>query len=296
MNHLIVQYKQLLNLQNSSFSLIEHGDAMVAVVYRVSLASGREYILKICRVGDYLRETFFLKCFEDKIPVPRIIQLVQPVADIHGAILMERLPGNLLNSADINDKLAYEIGSILAKIHSTKMEGYGDLTQPDQLSLNPRVPFTLKFEEGLDECKDHFPVSIIDQCRTIFDRHLDLLAVADGPCVVHRDFRPGNLIVFNDQIQGVIDWSSGRGSFAEEDFSPIELGEWSLNHTHRRALFAGYASIRPVPHYQELIPLLCLSKAIAVIGFTVKRGTWNGIHSRLYQFNRQHLEKFLKGF
>lgn len=297
MNHLIAQYKQLLDLQDSKFSLIEHEDAMVAVVYKVTVASGKEYVLKVCsRMGDYLRETYFLKSFEGKIPVPRIIRLAEPEADIHGAILMECLPGNLLNVADINEKLGYEIGCILAKIHSTKTQGHGDLTQPNQLSVDPRIPFTLKFEEGIDECKDHLPGALIDQCRIAFDRQINLLSEADGPCIVHRDFRPGNVMVFNNQIQGVIDWSSGRGGFAEEDFCPIEQGEWSQNHTHRKALLTGYASIRPIPHYVDLMPLLRLSKAIGVIGFTVKRGTWNSIHSRLYQWNRQHLEELLKDF
>ena len=295
MNHLSAQYKQLLDLQDSRFSLIEHEDAMVAVVYKVTTASGNEYVLKICsRRGDYLRETYFLRSFEGKIPVPRIIQLVEPESSIHGAILMECLPGNLLNIADINEKLAYEIGCILAKIHATKTQGYGDLTQINQLSVDPRIPFTLKFEEGIDECKDHLPGALIDQCRIAFDRQINLLSGVDGPCIIHRDFRPGNVIVFNNQIQGVIDWSSGRGGFAEEDFSPIEQGEWS--YPHKKALLNGYASVRSIPHYLELMPLLRLSKAIGVIGFTVKRGTWNSTHSRLYQWNRRHLEELVKDF
>lgn len=295
MNHLIAHYKQLLDLQNSKFSLIEHEDGMVAAVYKVTAASGKEYVLKICsRLDDYLRENYFLRSFEGKIPVPRIIQLIEPDKEIHGAILMECLPGNLLNVTEINEKLAYEIGGILAKIHSTKTQGYGDLAQPNLLSIDPRISFMLKFEEGIDECKNHLPASLIDQCRMAFDRQIDLLSEVDGPCVVHRDFRPGNVMVFNRQIQGVIDWSSSRGGFAEEDFSPIEQGEWSQS--HKKALLTGYASIRSIPHYLELMPLLRLSKAIGVIGFTVKRGTWNGTHSRLYQWNRQHLEELLKGF
>lgn len=296
MDHLIEQYKQFLNLKESKFSLIEHVDAMVAIVYRVTLVSGKDYILKICsRKDDYLREAYFLRLFEGKIPVPHIVQLIEPKTDIHGAILMECLPGNLINTTDINEKLAYEIGCILAKIHAVKTHGYGDLTQPN-LSSDPRIPFTLKFEEGIDECKNHLLNSEIDQCRRIFDRHLSFLAAADGPCVVHRDFRPGNLIVFNNQIQGVIDWSSGRGGCAEEDFCPIEIGEWSQNHTNRKALLTGYASILPIPHYLELMPLLRLSKAIGIIGFTVKRGTYKNIHARLYQLNRRHLEELLKTF
>lgn len=145
--------------------------------------------------------------------------------------------------------------------------------------------------KGIDECKDHLPGSLIDQCRIAFDRQINLLSGADGPCVVHRDFRPGNVMVFSNQIQGVIDWSSRRGGFAEEDFSTIEQGGWS--YPHKKALLNGYASIRPIPRYLELMPLLLLSKAIGVIGFTVKRETWNSTHSRLYQWNRRHLEELL---
>ncbi len=40
----------------------------------------------------------------------------------------------------------------------------------------------------------------------------------DGTCVVHRDYRPGNLIVHDGKLQGIIDWTGARTSFAEEDF------------------------------------------------------------------------------
>jgi len=56
----------------------------------------------------------------------------------------------------------------------------------------------------------------------------------------------------------------------------------------------GYSTIRPVPSYQQLMPLLCLNKAIASIGFTVKRGTWKDTNKNMYQFNRHFLETFLK--
>ena len=51
-------------------------------------------------------------------------------------------------------------------------------------------------------------------------------------------------MVLNNQIQGVIDWSSGRGGFAEEDFCPIEQGEWSSSHAiKKRSLPVMQASV-----------------------------------------------------
>jgi Ser/Thr protein kinase RdoA (MazF antagonist) len=293
MNNQIALYQQCLNLHAAAFSRIDHEDAMVAVVYRVTQLDGKQFILKICdRLNDYLREVHFLKFFADKLPVPRIIQVVQPNEHIHGAILMENLPGELLQSKELSASLAYEIGRCLACIHLTRLTGYGDPVQ-DNLSSDPRSYFTLKFEEGLAECNNHLPLNLIEKCRRYYDSHLDLLMSADGPCVVHRDFRPGNLIVHNGKLQGIIDWAGARASFAEEDFCSLEHGEWLNNPICKKSFLNGYASIRPVPDYSRLIPFLRLNKAIATIGFTVKRGTWKSNNAGLYQFNRNFLETLL---
>lgn len=293
MDNLIALYQQSLNLKNASFLRIEHDDAMVAIVYKVTQSNGTQLILKICpRVEDYRREVYFLKYFADKLPVPRIVQVVQPGTGISGAVLMECLPGAPLKITDITDELAYEIGSLLARIHLNRAAGYGDLTQPDGLTLDPRVYFTLKFEEGIDECINHLPAALIEQCRRYYDTHIHLLASVDGPCIIHRDFRPGNVIIHDGKLQGIIDWAGGRGSFAEEDFCPMEHWEWSLHPTSKKSFLSGYASIRPVPNYSKSMPLLRLSRALNVVGFTVKQGIWKTNYARVYEFNRRFLETF----
>ncbi len=206
---------------------------------------------------------------------------------------MEFLPGKLLNTEVLTDELCYEIGSLLGTIHLDSVKGYGDLTEPGQLSSDPRIPFTLKFEEGMNECRDHLPSSLFEKCRRYYDSHIDLLLETDGPCVIHRDFRPGNLIVDHGKIQVIIDWSSARGGFAEEDFCPLEFGEWSTHASYKQSFLGGYAKIRKIPDYHRILPLLRLSRAIGAIGFTVKRGTWEHKGSKIYQFNRQYLEKNL---
>ena len=124
--NLIDIYQRLLNLQTATFSLIDHEDAMVATVYKVTSSDGLTFILKVCdRKNDYFREVYFLNYFAGKLPVPRIVQVVEPGISIHGAILMEYLPGALLKGEDLTDRLAHEIGSCLAKIHLNRVEGYG---------------------------------------------------------------------------------------------------------------------------------------------------------------------------
>lgn len=264
---------------------------MVAAVFKITQPGHSDLILKVCsRKGDFLREAYFLRRFAGRLPVPHIIQLVEPEAGVDGAVLMECFSGELLKAEAFSSNLTYEIGSLLARIHLERVGGYGDLTEPGHLSADPRVPFTMKFEEGLEECKGHLPDSLLEKCRQHFDKDIDLLATADGPCVIHRDFRPGNFIVERGRVQGIIDWSSGRGGFAEEDFCPLEFGEWSDSSPYKSSFLEGYASVRKIPNYKPMMSLLRLSRAVAAVGFTVKRGTWESRNSKLYQFNRRFLE------
>ncbi len=289
-------YRTHLNLLNASFSLIDHEDAMVATVYKVTSSDGKTFILKVCnRKNDYLREVYFLNHFAGKVPVPQIAQVIEPIGDIHGAILMEYLPGALLNGEDLIDQLAFEIGACLAKIHLNRVGGYGDLIQTDQLSSDPRLPFTLKFHEGIEECRSHLQEHLTEQALEYYESHVDILKDSDGPCLIHRDFRPGNLIVHEGQLQGIIDWSSARAGFSEEDFCSLETGEWCISDANKKSFLSGYNSIREIPNYALVMPLLRLSKAIATIGFTVKRGTWNNRDGKIYRFYRHWLEHLLNG-
>lgn len=290
MNALGEIYRQKLNFPHALFIHMDHADAMVATVFKIIRSGSPDLILKICsRKDDYLRESYFLSFFAGKIPLPKVIQLIEPEEGVDGAILMECVQGDLLELETVSKALAWEIGTLLARIHLERTKGYGDLINTASLSKDPRTSFRSKFEEGLEECKDHLPERLLKICRSHFDKDIDLLLSADGPCVIHRDFRPGNLIAFDGKIRGIIDWSSSRSGFAEDDFYPLEFGKWPEG--CKNFFLEGYASIRKVPNYKQMMPLLCLSRAIAAIGFTVKRGTWNSKHAKLYQFHRRNLEQ-----
>jgi serine/threonine protein kinase len=294
MASLIPLYKKRLNLSEAQFTFIDHEDAMVAAVFRISQPGRPDLILKVCsRKGDFLRESYFLSRFAGKILVPKIIQLIEPEEGLDAAVLMECVQGDLLKPETITKTLASEIGALLARIHLQHAEGYGDLTDPSHLSNDSRIPFTMKFEEGIEECKGHLSGSLLETCKRHFERDIDLLLSADGPCVIHRDFRPGNIIASDGKVQGIIDWSSGRGGFAEDDFCPLEFGEWPSG--CKSSFLEGYASIRKVPDYKRMMPLLHLSRAVAAVGFTVKRGTWESRNSKLYQFNLRYLKSLAGG-
>lgn len=130
------------------------------------------------------------------------------------------------------------------------------------------------------------------KCKAYLDSCQGYLSNVDGPCLVHRDFRPGNLIVRDGKLQGIIDWASARSGFAEQDFCSLEHFKWSFHASYKKSLLDGYSSIRPVPNYQLITPLLQLGRALAVIGYTFRSRTWNTSNSGLYTFNRHFLGTF----
>jgi Ser/Thr protein kinase RdoA (MazF antagonist) len=297
MNNLIPFYQQYFNLQDATFSRIEHEDAIVAIVYKVTQPNGKQFILKICtRAKDYFCEIYFLRKLAGIVPIPHVLQIAPPQKDIYGAIFMECLPGTVLKITKFTDALAYQGGSLLARLHLNREASYGSVIEPKELILDPWIYFAQKFEEVFLECSNHLPKALMDQCRNYYDMHSNLLITVDGPCIIHGDFRPGNIIAYNNEVQGIIDWSAGRAGFAEEDFCSIEHAEWQehLLPDSKKSFLAGYASIRPVPDCDTIMPLLRLRRALDIIGFTVKHGTWDTSNAQLYQDNLRFLENFFR--
>lgn len=294
-NNVIDLYQKLLNLPTAKFELITHDDAMVALVYNVALPDNTKLILKICtnKPQHYWRELYCLNHFTNQLPVPKIIQLVPPTTGINGAILMEYIPGNLLKTTELTAELAYKLGTLLAQIHLNRVTGFGDLIDPAHLTTDPRIEFEQRFADSLIECTGHLPDKLLAQCRDYHTQNLDLLLSVDGPCITHRDFRPGNILIANHQVTGIIDWSSARAGFAEEDFCLLE-DLWTTDPQSKPAFLAGYSSIRPIPEYSKIMSLLRLNKALVTIGFTIKKNDlWKSNGAKVYKFYRELLEQLL---
>lgn len=293
MDDLVKPYQQRFGLQDATLSHIDHEEGIVAAVYQVTLLSGEKRILKICqKPADYFNEIYFLRNLIN-LPVPRVFQKLPPDKEINGAILMEYIPGKLLQKEDFNQPLLYEIGRQLAYIHQHHAAGYGNLTKPDELEAVASHYFSSKFEEVFSECKDHLSKTVSENCYQYYIAHQHLLDNVDGPCFTHRDFRPGNIIVKDDELQGIIDWSSARGGFAEEDFCPIEHGEWQMGPEYKSAFLEGYDSVRSIPAYKSVMSLLRLCRALNVMGFTLKNGSWKSNNEKIYSFNYEFIEALM---
>ena len=101
MNDLVHTYKKRLGLNEATLLRIDHHDTMIAIVYKVTLPPEKSMILKICtRDEDYHRELFYLNSLEQNLPIPRILETIEPEESLAGAILMEYIEGSLLQEDD----------------------------------------------------------------------------------------------------------------------------------------------------------------------------------------------------
>jgi Ser/Thr protein kinase RdoA (MazF antagonist) len=93
----------------------------------------------------------------------------------------------------------------------------------------------------------------------------------DGPCYVHYDFRPGNVLIQRGRISGLIDFESTRGGSADYDFIKIKNEVWDASPETRVPFLAGYQSIRDLPDIEHTLPLYALHNAYGGIAWCVKR-------------------------
>ncbi len=194
-------YIEKLNLEAKSICKIEHEDSLSADVYALELKDNTSLILKICSNADrYKREVYFLNRLQDTIPVPKIIDHHEP------ALLMEYLPGQILRAATFTQEQSFAMGKLLAQLHEMRTSNYGDLTRPGQ-NTGPIQEMIDYLEESIDECKQVVEPALLDKAKKYVEQNMVSSEVFDGPCIVHRDFKPGNVFMHDDKITGLIDWA-----------------------------------------------------------------------------------------
>ena len=160
------------------------------------------------------------------LKLPRVLAEFQADSSVGDAFLMtceqgESLPGKILNLDKFTvarQNLATQCGQQLALLHSLDLSEQ-DLTQlevdfstaervDDLAAASERLGNTSAvLELGLQWLKNNIPNS-------------------DRRCVVHGDFRLGNLLVTEDGLSSILDWELARLSHPEEDLGYISANTW----------------------------------------------------------------------
>ena len=137
------------------------------------------------------------------VPAPRVRIVLLPEDQLGEGTVTERVQGETLGRrintdarfAGVRPELAAQCGAILAAIHRIDPAGVdflGTQTAADQLATYRRVA----------DLDDHALPAVELGLRWVAEN----LPGAARACVVHGDFRNGNLIVGEDGVRCVLDW------------------------------------------------------------------------------------------
>jgi aminoglycoside phosphotransferase (APT) family kinase protein len=116
------------------------------------------------------------------------------------------------------------------------------------------------------------PKDLLEKSQKHFEKGLQELPQSDGPCIIHLDFRPGDILVKDNKVAGIIDFESARIGSPEMDFSKINRDIWEHNEGTKGAYVKGYETIRPMIDLERILPFYMFIEAFCSVGWGQMRG------------------------
>lgn len=180
------------------------------------LVNAIDFTPKIYHVGDYVHEhTMIYYLIFDYI---------------EGEELLAILP---LDDPVKVDNIGKDIANFLYQLHTIRSDVY-DIGF--YIPTVPKYPLSwkaghLKYIEYLKEemmklVLDPSDLVIIEQAFDYLHAHIDVLDYQRGPCLLHNDFHPKNIIIKDGRVSGIIDWECAQ--YGEPDFDLVHLFHWSI--------------------------------------------------------------------
>lgn len=244
-------------------------------VYKLNLTNGETVYAKIPYNRDKLyREYRMLDKLREVVPVPQVLDFWSGDDSISGALLLSEIKG-IPCTGTIDRELAYQMGVFHAKLHEVTMPGYGVEVQ-DGYQLydqnNWRNYIKDSFENFKEPCKEILERELFEKYIHHFESTFSSLPLPDGPCVVHMDFRPGNILVHNNAVVGIIDFESARGGSSEIDFTKIKRYVWDANPQSEIPYKEGYTTILPMLDLETILPFYNFYDAFSAVVWCKNRG------------------------
>ncbi|WP_160687724.1 aminoglycoside phosphotransferase family protein [Clostridium sp. C2-6-12] len=256
-------------------------------VYILTLEGGKKVVLKIPFNSEkFEREKKALELLSGKVSVPKVIKYYNGDSLIPGALLISYINGTPL-AGNVTEELAYQMGIMLARIHNIHLKKYGKIEtegEKDKQSVyldNLKIMYT-KNKVFCEKVMDPKKLSICDE---IFNYYHEKLPILGEPCLLHSDYRMGNILVNGSEVVGIIDFEVANGGVADEDFSILENEVFNVYAGTRESFLEGYKSIKQLPDLDNTLPFYKFLTAFTRIGWCIKRSKTN--ESFYFEFNNQ---------
>ena len=243
------------SLQQKIKQLIPLTGGASADINRIILANDDELIVRrtlsqeksVMAISKILEAKIQKVVKKNGAPVPAIIFEFSEGEEIGEGYVMEAIPGETIprkilrdkKFASAREKLPFEIGKSLAKIHQTQLD---DLKALDQVT----------FSDSLGKL---FQIYLsFNQPQPVFDlafKWLEAQKLTEyGDVLVHGDFRFGNFIISEENLESIIDWELAHIGNPMEDLGWLCVRSWRFGNVEKRVgglgdikdLIAGYES------------------------------------------------------
>ena len=215
-----------------------------------------------------------LETLKGVLPVPEVLDIWYGDEHTIGALLLSSVQGVPCTEV-IDDQLSYQMGMYLAMLHEVSTPGYGYHVADGFKILNHnnwRLHIRSNFEKWTESCKEILDSKLYERCILHFDGVFSALPDPDGPCIVHMDFRPGNILVNGNEVAGIIDFESARGGSSEIDFTKVNRYIWEVNPRTKIPFIEGYQSIRPMVALERVLPFYDFYDAFSAVVWCKTRG------------------------
>ncbi|MEW4220251.1 phosphotransferase family protein [Rossellomorea marisflavi] len=259
------QWLDKVNLKAASVK--EVPESFSSTVYNVKLVTGETVFLKIPRsIQKFRLEKEILERFKGHLPVPEIVAFHED-----GFLVLEALEGAPATGV-VSENLAWEIGKILARLHAIRVgpEDYGGAVRDEFSRWSEFLP--AQFYSFAEDAKKVLDPELFDLALVQFEEMRKELPPPDGPSFIHMDFRPGNILVRDDHVAGIIDFESVRIGSTELDFTKIERDVCQRFPGTREAFEDGYRSVRPLIDLDRVLPFYRMTDAFNSTGWSQRMG------------------------
>lgn len=158
------------------------------------------------------------------VPVPSVAHVLLPGDGLGNGFIMDFVEGETLGGrivrlpalAPARAMLARQCGTILAQIHAIDPDGFRSLARLAPVEL---------LDQWLTQYRD------TGQARPVFELAFRWLAERcpsppERPCLVHGDFRNGNLMVGPEGVRAVLDWELAHVGDPIEDLGWLCVNAW----------------------------------------------------------------------
>lgn len=265
------------------------------------------YILQLNESTEAHEMENNLNCFkyfqDSKVPVPQIVTEEVREYDSSHYIIVEDLNTGSLNE-DIRPEKTRDSGRYLAYIHSSQSfdkAGWWEWEdgKPKVIGF-PDDSLKGRIEDNLEDNLEYFREEDIDWLAEVSERFLDnyLELVPDDfkAVFVHHDYNPGNILVEDGEIVGVLDFDYAHSSHDQRDLVKAANNFWIRGKVDREHIYEGYGEVRELDEtFDRNEPLYRLETLIDILKGFIEHNRITVEEAQEYVSDIKEIEEEIQG-